>query len=111
MTDASGVADVSSLETGGLLRMSITSERASGEFLIEFTKEATAGQQTIKLFHWRCRGNVMQGAVFNPDLRLSASSTRLSALKDLPMGSAPSSAGVSRLGRGDVIRNLSPTRL
>jgi hypothetical protein len=65
-TDRGGVADVSSLETGGLLRMSITSERASGEFLIEFTKEATAGQQTIKLFHWRCRGNVMQGAVVQP---------------------------------------------
>ena len=64
LTDASGVADVSSL--GGLLRMSITSERASGEFLIDFTKAAKPGRQTIKMFHWRCRGNVMQGAMVEP---------------------------------------------
>jgi hypothetical protein len=56
VTDASGVADVSRLETGGLLRMSITSQGASGEFLIQFTKGGAPGQQTIKLFHWRCRG-------------------------------------------------------
>jgi hypothetical protein len=60
-TDANGVADVSSL--GGLLRMSIQSERAPGEFLIDFTRDGKPGQQTIKMFHWRCRGNLMQGAM------------------------------------------------
>jgi hypothetical protein len=64
MTDASGVADVSSLK--GELRMSIESERASGEFLIDFTRGGAPGQQTIKLFHWHCRGNVMQGAMVQP---------------------------------------------
>jgi 5-hydroxyisourate hydrolase-like protein (transthyretin family) len=64
MTDAAGVADVSSLlETGGLLRMSVDSEYASGEFLIEFAKGGTPGQQTIKFFHWRCMDRVMQGAM------------------------------------------------
>lgn len=66
VTDASGVADVSSLQTGGTLRMSVQSERASGEFLIQFPKGGTPGQQTIRLFHWRCRGNVMQGAMVQP---------------------------------------------
>jgi 5-hydroxyisourate hydrolase-like protein (transthyretin family) len=64
MTDASGVADVSSLKGG--LRMSIESERASGEFIIDFTRAGAPGQQTIKMFHWRCRGNVMQGAMVQP---------------------------------------------
>jgi len=65
-TDASGIADVSSLEGIRVLRMSVTSERASGEFLIEFSKGGTSSQQTIKIFHWRCRGNVMQGAMVEP---------------------------------------------
>jgi hypothetical protein len=64
MTDATGVADVSSLlERGGLLRMSLDSAHTSGEFLIEFANGGMAGQQTIKLFHWRCRGTVMHGAM------------------------------------------------
>ena len=50
--------------------MSVAAERASGEFLI--TKGGTPGQQTITLFHWRCRGNVMQGAWFSPDVILQA---------------------------------------
>jgi hypothetical protein len=63
-TDARGVADVSHL--GGSLRMFIQFEHASGEFLIQFTKDGKMGQETIKLFHWRCRGNVMQGAIVQP---------------------------------------------
>ena len=67
MTDENGVADVSSLLEGGLLRMSVDSKNASGEFLIQFTKGGTAtGRQTIKFFHWRCRANVMQGAMVQP---------------------------------------------
>jgi hypothetical protein len=65
-TDANGVADVSSLETGATLRMSVASKRASGEFLIQFIKGGTQGQQTIKLFHWRCRGTLNQGAIVGP---------------------------------------------
>jgi len=65
-TDASGIADVSSLEGIRVLRMSITSERASGEFLIEFSKGGAPSQQTIKIFRWRCRGNLMQGAMVRP---------------------------------------------
>jgi hypothetical protein len=64
-TDTSGIGHVSSLS--GLLRMSITSERASGEFLIDFAKDGKQpGQQTIKMFHWRCRGSIMQGAMVQP---------------------------------------------
>ena len=66
MTDANGVADVSSLETGATLRMSVESKRASGEFLIQFIRGGTRGQQTIKLFHWRCRSKVIQGAMVRP---------------------------------------------
>ena len=67
MTDADGVADVSSLlETGGLMRMFIDSVSASGEFLVQFTKGGMQGQQTNKLFHRRCTGNVMQGAIVQP---------------------------------------------
>ena len=65
-TDANGAADVSSLSRGGLLRMAVKSGHASGEFLIGFARTRTPGRQTIKLFHWRCRGDVMQGAMVQP---------------------------------------------
>jgi hypothetical protein len=64
MTDQSGVADVSRLKGG--LRMSVESERVSGEFIFEFARSGGPGQQTIKLFRWRCRGNLMQGAMVQP---------------------------------------------
>lgn len=63
-TDTSGVADVSSIK--GRLRMSIASERASGEFVIDFATDGVPGQQTIKLFHWRCKDTLMQGAMVQP---------------------------------------------
>jgi hypothetical protein len=46
--------------------MSVESKRASGEFLIQFINGGTRGQQTIKLFHWRCQSNVNQGAMAGP---------------------------------------------
>jgi hypothetical protein len=61
-TDSNGVADVFSLSGVGGLVMSVLSEPASGG-LIQFTKDAPPGQQMVKLFHWRCRGQVMQGAM------------------------------------------------
>jgi hypothetical protein len=64
MTDANGIADVSSFV--GSLRMSIQSQHASGEFVFQFTKPGKPGQQTIKMFHWRCRGSLMQGAMVQP---------------------------------------------
>jgi len=64
MTDANGVADVSSLV--GSLRMSIESPHGSGEFVIQFSKDGKPGQETIKMFQWRCQANLMRGAMVQP---------------------------------------------
>jgi hypothetical protein len=73
-TESNGVADVFSLpgwarfQLKRTLLMSVNSEPSKPPFgyLIQFTKDATPGQQTIKLFHWRCRGQAMQEVMVLP---------------------------------------------
>jgi len=68
VTDAAGVAEVSSfIKSGGLLRMTVKSDRMFGDFLIQFASGGADGEQPIQLFHWRCRGSVMQGILVSPD--------------------------------------------
>ena len=67
MTNGEGVADVSALlERGGLLRMSVNNQVAYSDFLIQFAKGRTQGQQRVDFFNWRCRGDVMHGAIVQP---------------------------------------------
>jgi len=67
MTNIEGVADVSTLlEKGGLLRMSVNDQVAYSDFLIQFANGRTKGQQSVDFFNWRCRGDLMHGAIVQP---------------------------------------------
>jgi hypothetical protein len=63
MTDASGLADVSSLRGACGCPLS---PNLFWRICYRVQDGRSAGQQTIKLFHWHCRGNVMQGAMVQP---------------------------------------------
>jgi hypothetical protein len=67
VTDALGIADVSTLlQGGGLLRMSVGDNVAYSDFLIQFANSRTQGRQKINFFNWRCKGDVMHGVMVQP---------------------------------------------